>query len=318
MQNKKQSSYEPKQNQSRQSSPMGWDKSGRDYHSSNYGQDIGPGSNYGQDTNLNRGQNYSRNDQYLGDMHAAPPQNLGRARDDAEYAFSRSRGQISASDRDETYGRNDTYDNDQYGTDSEKSYYANNTGSGSIGRSAWRNRQDILRTRGDNDAYSTHTNSGYGRDNYDSTRYGESDVNYGRNEANRSLSGYGQNYSQDRLRKDGNEESHFGKGPKGYKRSDTRIQEDVHEALTRDHDIDASEIEVSVKDGIVTLSGSVTERKMKRLAEDCVENISGVVDVRNEISSQQSAISSFFSGSGTKTEAKNAKTKNTSSNTDMM
>src|SRR5262245_30542187 len=37
-----------------------------------------------------------------------------------------------------------------------------------------------------------------------------------------------------------------GKGPKGYRRSDDRVKEDVSEALSRDGDLDASEIEVNV------------------------------------------------------------------------
>lgn len=75
----------------------------------------------------------------------------------------------------------------------------------------------------------------------------------------------------------------FGKGPKGFKRSDERIKEDVCEALYHDRSVDASEIEVSVKDCEVTLSGTVSERRMKRLAEDCAESVTGVSDVRNEL-----------------------------------
>jgi osmotically-inducible protein OsmY len=75
----------------------------------------------------------------------------------------------------------------------------------------------------------------------------------------------------------------FGIGPKGYRRSDERIREDVSEALARDRFVDASQIEVDVKDGRVILRGSVMERQMKRRAEDCVEHLSGVQDVRNEI-----------------------------------
>ena len=71
------------------------------------------------------------------------------------------------------------------------------------------------------------------------------------------------------------------------KRSDARIQEDVNDALTLDSFIDASDIEVTVKDGIVTLSGTVPDRKMKRQAEDCVEYIQGVDDVKNEISTKK-------------------------------
>lgn len=77
--------------------------------------------------------------------------------------------------------------------------------------------------------------------------------------------------------------NHFGKGPKGFKRSDERIREDVSEALFNDHDVDASDIEVKVQNGEVTLSGTIESRIMKRQAEDCVEHISGVIDIRNEL-----------------------------------
>lgn len=75
----------------------------------------------------------------------------------------------------------------------------------------------------------------------------------------------------------------YGKGPKGYKRSDERIKDEVSEALYRDYHIDASEIEVDVKDGIVTLSGTVDSRQTKRAAEECIENLTGVSDVHNRI-----------------------------------
>src|SRR5687768_14709240 len=51
--------------------------------------------------------------------------------------------------------------------------------------------------------------------------------------------------------------NHAGKGPKGYRRSDERIHDDVSDALYRCYEVDATEIEVSVKDGVVTLRGSV-------------------------------------------------------------
>lgn len=75
----------------------------------------------------------------------------------------------------------------------------------------------------------------------------------------------------------------FGVGPKGYRRSDERIREEASEALARDPSVDASEIEVEVKEGVVHLRGFVPSRWMKRRAEDCVEHLSGVRDVRNEI-----------------------------------
>ena len=74
-----------------------------------------------------------------------------------------------------------------------------------------------------------------------------------------------------------------GRGPKGYKRSDERIKEDVCETLSRDHRIDASDIEVNVEDAMVTLSGVVDSRDIKRAAEMIIENLSGVDDVKNDI-----------------------------------
>ncbi len=75
----------------------------------------------------------------------------------------------------------------------------------------------------------------------------------------------------------------FGKGPKGWRRSDERIKEEVSEALYRDYQVDASDIEVDVKDGVVTLTGTVESRQSKRSAEECIENLSGVSDVHNRI-----------------------------------
>jgi hypothetical protein len=75
----------------------------------------------------------------------------------------------------------------------------------------------------------------------------------------------------------------FGVGPKGYKRSDERIREDVCEALADHPDVDASEIEVRVRDGEVILTGTVESRWMKRQAEDAVEFVPGVRDVRVEL-----------------------------------
>src|SRR5262245_33897231 len=76
---------------------------------------------------------------------------------------------------------------------------------------------------------------------------------------------------------------HSGKGPKGYQRSDERIREEVNDALTRDGDLDASEIMVEVKDAEVTLEGTVIDRHAKRLAEDLSEDVRGVRDIHNRL-----------------------------------
>jgi hypothetical protein len=74
-----------------------------------------------------------------------------------------------------------------------------------------------------------------------------------------------------------------GRGPRGYQRSDERIREDVCERLTDDEHIDASEIEVSVSNGEVTLTGTLRSRNAKRRTTDVVEQVSGVKDVHNLI-----------------------------------
>lgn len=76
---------------------------------------------------------------------------------------------------------------------------------------------------------------------------------------------------------------HAGRGPKGYQRADERNQEDVCERLTKHPAIDASEIEVSVRQGEVTLSGSVESRAIKHLAETMAETVSGVKDIHNQL-----------------------------------
>ncbi len=76
---------------------------------------------------------------------------------------------------------------------------------------------------------------------------------------------------------------HAGRGPKGYRRSDQQITEDACQRLERDGDVDASEIEVTTQDGVITLRGTVQDRMTKRRAEECVESIYGARDVMNEL-----------------------------------
>jgi hypothetical protein len=80
--------------------------------------------------------------------------------------------------------------------------------------------------------------------------------------------------------------SFAGRGPRGYRRSDERIREDVCEALTMHPEVDASDLDVAVQDSVVTLRGTVHDRRSKRLAEDIAESVSGVTDVQNEVRTQ--------------------------------
>ena len=76
---------------------------------------------------------------------------------------------------------------------------------------------------------------------------------------------------------------HAGTGPESFQRSDERIRELINEALTDHDEIDATHIEVAVKSGEVTLTGTVEDRRMKRLAEDCADRVTGVKDVSNQL-----------------------------------
>jgi hypothetical protein len=90
----------------------------------------------------------------------------------------------------------------------------------------------------------------------------------------------------------GPRENFSGRGPKGYQRSDDRIREQVCDRLTDDASLDASEIEVEVRNCEVVLKGTVRDRQQKRRAEDLVESCSGVKDVTNNIRVAQSSTSS--------------------------
>ena len=73
------------------------------------------------------------------------------------------------------------------------------------------------------------------------------------------------------------------RAPKGYRRPDTTILDEVCLALGHDVDVDATEIEVEVQGGEVTLKGTVETRDQKRWAENLAEGIRGVIDVHNQL-----------------------------------
>jgi osmotically-inducible protein OsmY len=66
-------------------------------------------------------------------------------------------------------------------------------------------------------------------------------------------------------------------------RSDMDIKRDVEAELESDPDIDATDIAVNVKDGVVTLSGFVRSYRQRRQAEADAKRVAGVVGVANSI-----------------------------------
>lgn len=76
---------------------------------------------------------------------------------------------------------------------------------------------------------------------------------------------------------------YWGRGPKGYTRSDERTRDDVCDAIADQGRIDAADVEVKVESGVVTLSGTIASREHERALERLVEACRGVREVRNEL-----------------------------------
>ena len=66
-------------------------------------------------------------------------------------------------------------------------------------------------------------------------------------------------------------------------RLDSDIKRDVEDELRSDPDIDATDIGVAVKDGVVALIGFVRSFRQKRKAEEDVKRVAGVIGVANNI-----------------------------------
>ncbi len=75
----------------------------------------------------------------------------------------------------------------------------------------------------------------------------------------------------------------YGVGPRGYRRSDDRILDDIYFRLLMHGWIDARESAVEVHDGEVTLRGIVDNRRQRRMAEDVAATVIGVVDINNDL-----------------------------------
>jgi osmotically-inducible protein OsmY len=129
-------------------------------------------------------------------------------------------------------------------------------------------------------------NQGYGQGSYGQGTYGQSRYGQGSSGFGQGL-GYSSTVVVGRF---------YGRGPKGYRRSDERIREEVSEELFRHPEIDASEIEVQVQNGEITLSGKVEDRHQKRLAEDIAERSSGVMDVHNQLKVDKGFFAKLFGG----------------------
>src|SRR5919106_1174361 len=92
---------------------------------------------------------------------------------------------------------------------------------------------------------------------------------------------WGEGRSGSERRKTGG--SQTSQGAQFHRRSDDKIHEEIWELLTNNADLDATEIELHVEAGEVTLTGSVDSRDARWLAEDLVSSVSGVREVNNRL-----------------------------------
>jgi osmotically-inducible protein OsmY len=190
-----------------------------------------------------------------------------RAQDYSDYGQSR-RGNTGMSG----YRRSYRPQQDDYGSySSDYGYQGNRSHSGfnrpDYGRDYWNSDQR---------QYGNYGGS------YNQDRYRNEDRDWWDRTRDEVSSWFGDEDAERRRRMD-RQEDYRGRGPKGYKRSDERIREDINDRLSDDPFIDASDLEVSVNNCEVTLSGHVYDRSAKRRAEDLVESISGVRNVENRI-----------------------------------
>lgn len=73
-----------------------------------------------------------------------------------------------------------------------------------------------------------------------------------------------------------------GRAPRAYRRPDERILDDVCERIGRSP-ADGDEVEVEVREGVVTLKGRVPTRLDRRMIEDVADGVFGVDEVHNQI-----------------------------------
>jgi hypothetical protein len=196
-----------------------------------------------------------------------------------------------------------------YGDDGRESIYREEYGQGGREYGAVPPGYDTPQWRGGAESYGGRSQGWRGRDHDD---HNPPNVREGRGDGGRSwwdraknqvASFFGDEEAErrsewDRQNHGYRTESHRGRGPKGYKRSDDRISEEVHQRLTDDPWVDATHIDVEVKDCEVTLTGNVSDREERRRAERCVEDIWGVTHVQNNLRVQQQQGQQGQGGSG--------------------
>lgn len=181
-------------------------------------------------------------------------------------------------EEDERYGRssdyeryNQAYAGEPYYRGYGNYYYGNQYGEPGMRTNEGRDRDAFYRNRR------------YGGFNRGWEDQSDSERGFWERAGDEVRSWFGDEEAERRRQQDEMRSQYAGRGPKGYRRSDERIREDVNERLTGDYYLDAHDVDVSVNEGIVTLSGRVDNRRDKRRAENLAESVTGVTDVYNQL-----------------------------------
>jgi osmotically-inducible protein OsmY len=248
-----------------------------------------------------------------------------RDRDDERWRTSSDRDRWDR-DRDDDYRFRDRFSRDegqryenwrqrvhQGGYGQGSGYYGQTYGQGSYGQQGMYGQQGPYGQHYGQGMYGNPYGQGYGQNTYGQGTYGQGmygQGTYGQGTYGQGMYGqqgtygqqgsYGQGFGEQRTWED-RMRGHRGKGPRNFTRSDERIREIVCECLWDDDRIDASAMEVEVRNGEVILTGTTHDRRSKRLAEDVIENLPGVHDVQNRIrvrrtSSVGDQLNSFLRG----------------------
>ena len=72
-------------------------------------------------------------------------------------------------------------------------------------------------------------------------------------------------------------------GPRSRRKSDESLRQEIREILTADSELEATEIEIEVEGGAVTLRGAVVDSDARLLAEELVDSLAGVREVHNRL-----------------------------------
>jgi osmotically-inducible protein OsmY len=309
-----------------------WDND-RNYSSENRGYNSNRSSDQGMGTesylsrhererdDFGRYTDYGSGDVYSGGRYGRHHQSDF---DSGNYSGDRGYGYASYYGAGNVYGSGNSnrnrdrnlYDRDYEGMN--RSTYANSgtrLGGANYGTYGDRDR-GYYEGRNEGRGYGGYSGSNYGgnfgNSNYDRNR-DRSDRNWWDRASDEVSSWFGDEDAERRRNRD-REMNYKGKGPKNYNRSDDRIKEDINDRLSDDPFIDATDIDVTVTNGEVTLTGSVDHRSTKRRAEDLAESISGVKQVENRIRVTAVGMTSPVStGTGTTTANRPAESSDSSS-----